>query len=130
MKLLMVSVGQGRYAVAAEAVERIIDPALEPGFQEDLQTGETRDHEVRYPVFNLHEVAGEQPGQTCVYVLIGTPSGRAVVRVDSADAIRDVPAASIAPLPAFIFEASRRLFRGVFPDDRGPRLLLNESAIP
>jgi chemotaxis protein histidine kinase CheA len=130
MKLLMVSVGRGRYAVTAEAVERIIDPALEPGFQEDLQTGEAGSGQARYPVLDLHEAAGESPGRSCVYVLLGSSDRRAVVRVDSAEAIRDVPAASIAPLPAFIFEGSKRLFRGVFSDDREPRLLLDESAIP
>ena len=129
MKLLMVSVGQARYAVAAEAVERIIDPALEPGFQEDSQSGEATHGGTRYPVFDLHDVAGEPPNQSCVFLLLQSHGRRALVRVGSAEAIHDIPAAAIAPLPAFIFVESKRLFRGVFPDDRGPALLLDEGAI-
>ena len=46
-----------------------------------------------------------------------------------AEAIRDVPAGDIAPLPAFIFARPRRAFRGVFSDGRDPRLLLDENGL-
>ncbi len=129
MKLLMVNVGRGRYALAAEAVHRIIDPALEPGFREDREAGEAIDNSGRYPVIDLHEMAGEAPGDSALYLLLGGSKGRSVMRVDSAEAIRDVAAASIAPLPAFIFTDPKRLFRGIFRDESGPRLLLDESAL-
>ena len=130
MKLLMVDVGRGRYAVAAEAVERIIDPALEPDFEEDPETGEATDGRSRFPVLDLHGATGEFSGGSCVYLLLGAAGRRAALRVDTAEAIRDVPPSSIAPLPAFIFAEPKRLFRGVFSDERGPRLLLDESALP
>ena len=130
MKLLMVGVGRGRYAVAAEAVERIIDPAQETNFEEDPETGEATDGRNRFPIFDLHKAAGETSGASCVYLLLGGAGRRAVVRVDTAEAIRDVPPSEIAPLPAFIFAEPKRLFRGVFSDERGPRLLLAESALP
>ncbi len=116
--------------MAAEAVERIIDPAQEADFEADSKTGEATDGRDRFPIFDLHEAVGESTGASCVYLLLAGAGRRAVVRVDTAEEIRDVPPSEIAPLPAFIFAERRRLFRGVFSDERGPRLLLDESALP
>lgn len=129
MKLLMVAVGRGRYAVAVDAVERIIDPALEPHFEEDTETGEATDGRSRFPVLDLHGATGESSSGSCIYLLLGGAGRRAALRVDAAEEIRDVSPSSIAPLPAFIFAERKRLFRGVFSDERGPRLLLDESAL-
>jgi len=49
--------------------------------------------------------------------------------VDSAEAIREVAASPIAPLPSFIFASSKRLFRGIFSDGREPRLLLDVDGL-
>lgn len=129
MNLLLVSVGRSRYAVAADAVERIIDPALEPEFKREPLADEATHRGESLPVINLHEISNEQQSDECVYLLLGTGARRAVVPVDSAEAIRDVPATSIAPLPTYIFASDRRFFRGIFSDGRNVRLLLDESAL-
>ena len=45
------------------------------------------------------------------------------------EAIREVPATAIAPLPPFIFPRPGRAFRGVFADGHAPRLLLDLDGI-
>jgi len=127
MKLLMVSVGEGRYAVPADAVAQIVDPAVEVDFH--LEESEAVYRGERFPVLDLHAVAGERRGPSPVYLLLEGARGRSIVPVDGAEAIRDVPAGDIAPLPAFIFARPRRAFRGVFSDGRDPRLLLDEDGL-
>ena len=127
MKLLMVSVGEGRYAVPADAVAQIVDPALESEFRLEESAAVYRGE--RLPFLDLHAAAGESPGPAPVYLLLEGPSRRLVIAVDGAEAIRDVPAGEIAPLPDFIFPQPRRVFRGVFADGRDPRLLLDEDGI-
>jgi chemotaxis signal transduction protein len=127
MKLLMVNVGEGRYAVPADAVAQIVDPALEADFH--LEDSEAVFRGERFPVFDLHAAAGERRGPAPVYLLLQGARRRAVVAVDGAESIREVSASDIAPLPAFIFARPRRAFRGVFPDGAGPRLLLDEDAL-
>jgi chemotaxis signal transduction protein len=127
MKLLMVSVGEGRYAVPADAVAQIVDPAVEPDFHLEDAAAVYRGE--RLPVLDLHAAAGERRGAAPVYLLLAGAHRRVIVAVDGAEAIRDVPAGEIAPLPAFIFARPRRAFRGVFSDGRTPRLLLDEDAI-
>ena len=123
----MVSVGEGRYAVPADAVTQIVDPALEADFH--LEDAEAVYRGERYPVLDLHAAAGEQPGPSPVYLLLEGERRRAIVAVDGAEAIREVPAGDIAPLPAFIFARPRRAFRGVFTDGRHPRLLLDQDGL-
>jgi chemotaxis signal transduction protein len=127
MKLLMVSVGEGRYAVPADAVAQIVDPAIERDFHLEDAVAVYRGE--RLPVLDLHAAAGERRGPSPVYLLLEGGRRRVVIAVDGAEAIRDVPAGDIAPLPAFIFARPRRAFRGVFSDGRGPRLLLDEEGI-
>ncbi len=128
MKLLMMSVGGQRYAVAAEAVEQITDPALDADFRRETGSAEAIHHGVRYRVVELHEAA-DRPGGSRLYLLLGDGPSRAMLPVDSAEAIREVPGTAIAPLPPFIFSGERRLFRGIFFDGREPRLLLDVGAI-
>ncbi|MFQ5876107.1 MAG: chemotaxis protein CheW [Acidobacteriota bacterium] len=130
MNLLLVSVGRRQYAVAADAVERIVDPALEPEFHREPQAREATHRGERYPVVDLHDMSGERRGDRCVYLFLAAGGRRAVVPVDGAEAIRDVPAAAIAPLPSYIFTCDRRPFRGIFSDGRRARLLLDEGALP
>ena len=125
MKLLMVNVGEGRYAVPADAVVQILDPAAENDFH--LEQTEAVVRGERVARVDLHAAAGEVPGPRPVYLLIEAGARRAVVAVDGAEAIRDVPAGDIAPLPAFIFERDRRAFRGLLPDGPMPRLLLDQD---
>ena len=127
MKLLIVSVGEGRYGVPADAVAQIVDPALEADFH--LEEAEAVYRGERFPVLDLHAVADERRGPSPVYLLLEGARRRAIVAVDGTEAIREVPAGDIAPLPAYIFARSRRAFRGVFPDGRDPRLLLDEDGI-
>jgi chemotaxis signal transduction protein len=127
MKLLMVSVGEGRYAVPADAVAQIVDPALESDFH--LEDAEAVYRGERLPLLDLHEAAGERRGPSPVYLLLEGARRRVVIAVDGAEAIREVPAGDIAPLPAFIFARPRRSFRGVFSDGRDPRLVLDEDGI-
>jgi chemotaxis signal transduction protein len=127
MKLLMVNVGEGRYAVPAEAVAQIVDPALEAEFHVEASEAVFRGE--RFPVVDLHSAAGEPRGPALVYLLLQGARRKAVVAVDGAESIRDVSAGDIAPLPAFIFTLPRRVFRGVFTDGAGPRLLLDEDAL-
>jgi chemotaxis signal transduction protein len=127
MKLLMVSVGEGRYAVPADAVAQIVDPALEADFH--LEDREAVYRGERFPILDLHAAAGERRGPSPVYLLLEGVRRRVIVAVDGAEAIRDVPAGDIAPLPAFIFAWPRRTFRGVFSDGRDPRLLLDEDGL-
>jgi chemotaxis signal transduction protein len=128
MKLLMVSVGRGRYAVAADAVAHIMDPALEPEFRREAPDGAIY-LGARYPVVDLHEGAEEVSGRSCVYLLVEGNGRRAFVPVDSAEAIRDVAPGEIAPLPTFIFARGRRLFRGLFADGQEPRLLVDVEGL-
>ncbi len=125
----MVSVGTGRYAVAADAVSRIMDPAQEADFRREAPAAEAVCGGARFPVVDLHSAVGQTPGPSCVYLVLEGGGGRVVVPVDSAEAIREVPAASIAPLPSFIFARDRRLFRGLFSDGRESRLLLDEGGL-
>ena len=125
MKLLMVSVGEGRYAVPADIVTQILDPALEGDFRVERSEAVYRGE--RLPVLDLHAVAGEPHGVARVYLVVEAARSRAIVAVDGADSICDVPSTAIAPLPPFIFMRSARVFRGVFSDGGQPRLLLNQD---
>jgi CheW-like domain len=127
MKLLMVDVGEGRYAVPADAVTKIVDPALEAGFH--LEDCEAVFQGERLPLFDLHAAAGERRGPAPVYLLLQGARRRGVVAVDGAESIREVSPGDIAPLPAFIFARPRRAFRGIFPDGAVSRLLLDEDAL-
>jgi len=127
MKLLMVSVGEGRYAVPADAVAQIVDPAVEADFHLEDSAAVYRGE--RLAVLDLHAAAGERRGPAPVYLLLAGARRRVIIAVDGAEAIRDVPAGDIAPLPAFIFARPRRAFRGVFSDGRNRCLLLDEDAI-
>jgi len=129
MKLLLVSVGRRRYAVAADAVARIMDPTLEPDFRREAGSEEATHRGVRYPVIDLHGAVDRGPGGPPLYLVVETGSGRAMVPVDGAEAIREIPGTAIAPLPSFIFAGERRLFRGVFSDGHWPRLLLDADAL-
>jgi len=130
MKLLLVSVGRGRYAVAADAVARILDPATEIDFHP-----EGRDPEVTYRGSSVTLVNLDQgqevrlPGGSRVYLVLEARGKRALLPVDGADAIREVPAAAIAPLPPFIFERQARRFRGIFSEGGEPRLVLDVEEI-
>jgi len=127
MKLLMMKIGDGRYAVPADAVEEIVDPAL----ADDLRLDEAGAvyHGERLTLVDLHAAAAERRGASPVYLLLQGARRRALVAVDGAEAIREVPAEEIAPLPGFIFARPSRAFRGVFPDGPGLRLLLDQDAI-
>jgi len=127
MKLLMVSVGEGRYAVPADTVTQILDPALEGDFH--LEESEAVYRGERFPVLDLHAAAGERRGHPRVYLVLEGARRRAIVPVDGADAIREVPATAIAPLPPFIFSQPGRVFRGVFSDGGEPRLLLDQDGL-
>jgi chemotaxis signal transduction protein len=129
MKLLMVSVGSGRFAVVADAVWQIVDPGLDSGFRPGTPEDGAMLGGERYPVLDLHALTGERPLGTCVYLLLGGDGRRVALPVDAAEAIRDIAPDDIAPLPSFIFSRERRLFRGIFTDGRVPRLLLDERAI-
>ncbi|HEX9427183.1 MAG TPA: hypothetical protein VGA64_05295 [Candidatus Polarisedimenticolia bacterium] len=122
MKLLMVSVGAGRYAVAAEAVAKIMDPALDPGFRHEGNSAEAIHDGTRYPVVEIDPGARGAGG---LYLLLGKGGARALMPVDSAESIQDVSGTAIAPLPTFIFAGARRPVRGIFADGRTPRLLLD-----
>jgi chemotaxis signal transduction protein len=127
MKLLMVSVGEARYAVQADAVTRILDPALEADFH--LEESEAVFRGERFPLIDLHAAAGEERGRSPVYLLLEGGRRRAIVSVDGTEAIREIPATAIAPLPPFIFQRPGRVFRGVFSDGSEPRLLLDQDGI-
>ncbi|OLD62621.1 MAG: hypothetical protein AUI47_11820 [Acidobacteria bacterium 13_1_40CM_2_68_5] len=127
MKLLMVSVGEGRYAVPADIVTQILDPALEGDFR--VERSEAVYRGVRLPLLDLHAAAGERRGVATVYLVIEAARNRAIVPVDGADSIRDVPSTAIAPLPPFIFSRPGRVFRGVFSDGGEPRLLLDQDGL-
>ncbi len=130
MKLLMVSVGSGNYAVAADAVVQIFDPALEPGFVPDGGSGEIMRAGARHRVAALPSVPGRHPGSgSRLFLVLDEKTGRFVLPVDSAEAIQEVPGTAIAPLPSFIFAGERRPFRGIFFDGREPRLLLDVGAL-
>lgn len=130
MKLLMVSVGSGHYAVAADAVVQIFDPALERGFVPDGGSGEIVRAGARHRVAAL-PAARTRPAGTGsrLYLVLDEKTGRCVLPIDSAEAIQEVPGTAIAPLPSFIFAGERRPFRGIFFDGRGPRLLLDVGAL-
>jgi len=123
----MMKIGDGRYAVAADAVEQIVDPAVEGDLRLD-EAGAVY-HGERLDLVDLHAAAAERRGGSPVYLLLQGARRRALVAVDGAEAIREVPAEEIAPLPAFIFMRPERAFRGVFPDGPGLRLLLDQDAL-
>ena len=123
----MVSVGQDRYAVPADIVTQILDPALESELR--LEPTEAIYRGERYPLRNLHAAAGGGRGVSRIYLVLGAARNRAIVPVDGADAIRDVPSTAIAPLPSYIFAGPARVFRGVFSDGGEPRLLLDQDGL-
>ena len=127
MKFLMVSVGQARYAVQADAVRRILDPAQEADLHLEGAGAVFRGEHLQ--LIDLHAAAGESPGRAPVYLLLEGSHRRAIVQVDGTEAIRDVPATDIAPLPPFIFARPGRVFRGVFPDGPSPRLVLDQDGM-
>ncbi len=127
MKLLMVSVGGARYAVQADAVTQILDPALEADLH--LEESEAVYRGERFPLIDLHAAAGERRGRFPVYLLLAGARSRGIVPVDGAESIREIPATAIAPLPPFIFPRPGRVFRGVFSDGSEPRLLLDQEGI-
>jgi chemotaxis signal transduction protein len=129
MKLLMVSVGQGRYAVSADAVARILDPELEPELRRAVQEGQAAVEGQPVRIVDLHRLAGETRTGTGVFLLVRLGSARTLLPVDQAEAIREVAPSAIAPLPPFIFAGEKRLFRGVFDDGERARLLLDEEAL-
>ncbi len=123
----MVSVGEARYAVQADAVSQILDPAQEADFH--LEESQVVFRGERFPLIDLHAAAGELPGGSPLYLLIEGARRRAIVPVDGTEAIREVAASEIAPLPPFIFPRPGRAFRGVFSDGKAPRLLLDQDGI-
>jgi len=129
MKLLMVTVGQGRYAVSADIVTRILDPQLEPQLRRADEDGRAVVDGLPTRIIDLHRLAGERRGSDGVFLLVRWGGGQALLPVDQAESIRDVPPSAIAPLPPFIFAGERRFFRGMFDDGALPRLLLDEEAI-
>ena len=70
MKLLLVSVGEGRYAVAAEAVAQIMDPALDPKFHREPGAGELIYHGGRCPVVDLNGTAGDEEGGASLFLVL------------------------------------------------------------
>jgi chemotaxis signal transduction protein len=129
MKLLLMSVGAGRFAVAADAVTQIVDPVLDAGTPRESPGDEATIGGARYPVIDLHALSGEPRTGACVYLLLEVKGRRAALPVDAAEAIREIEPDAIAPLPAYIFAPERRLFRGIFSDGRASRLLLDERAL-
>ncbi len=130
MKLLMVSVGSGRFAVAADAVVQILDPALDRDVRPEAESGEVVWRGRRHRVAEWPEVLRRNPGgHAGLYLVLRHPLRDCALPVDSADTIQEIPPAAIAPLPAFIFSGGRRLFRGIFFDGQEPRLLLDVGAI-
>lgn len=129
MKILLVRVGRGRYAVAAHAVARILDPSTDATFRLEETTGDLVCGGVRYSVVDLHGAMGERTESRALYLLLDDAPRRVVVAVDGAEEIREVPADAIAPLPSFIFATRQPLFRGIFADGDEPRLLLNERGL-
>ena len=77
MKLLMVSVGDGLYAVSADAVAQIVDPALESDFH--LEESEAVFRGERFPFLDLRDAAGERRGPYPVYLLLEGARCRAIV---------------------------------------------------
>src|SRR5262249_44515348 len=80
MMLLMLSVGEGRYALPADAVSRIVDPEIEEGFRRE-------DHAIviggdRLPCLDLHALSGEPRGPRPVYLVLDGVRGRSAVEVD------------------------------------------------
>lgn len=111
----------------SDAVARILDPAVESEFR--LEDGADRAtwRGATLPVVGLWATPIERVAPR-VFLLLQGSGGHAVLPVDAAEAIRDVPADAIAPLPGFIFADGRRLVRGLFYDGAEPRLLLDAGA--
>src|SRR5256885_15513151 len=101
MKLLMVNVGEGRYAVPADAVEQIVDPALEGDFH--LEESEAVFRGERFPLVDLHAAAGERRGPAPGYLVLHGGRRRAVIAVDGAEAIRDGSAGGGGPPSGLLF---------------------------
>lgn len=125
----MIDVGGQRLALPAGAVARILDPAVEGDFEHSQGSDRATWRGAQLPVVDLDATLGSGAGTARVFLLVESGHGRVIVPVDIALSIRDVPADAIAPLPPFIFAGSRRLVRGLFADDEGPRLLLDEGAL-
>jgi chemotaxis signal transduction protein len=129
MRLLMISIGGGRFAVPADAVTRILDPAIEddlrilPGGRRATWRG----REIRVVDPLARPADGGAPGR--IYLVIEVRGDGVLLPVEAAEAIQDVPADAIAPLPDFIFARPGRTVRGVFAGAAGPRLLLDEAAL-
>jgi chemotaxis signal transduction protein len=129
MQLLMIRVGDGCFAVAADAVTHIVDPAIEPGFERAPGAERARWRGADLPVLDPARTLGTGGGTPGLFLLIEGAGGSALLPVDAAEAIRDIRADAIAPLPDFIFAGARRVVRGVFEDGGRPRLLLDETAL-
>src|SRR2546428_3828080 len=98
MKLLMVSVGEGRYAVPADAVAQIVDPAVEVDFH--LEESEAVYRGERFPVLDLHAVAGGRRRPSPQFLLPGGAAGPALVPVAGAHAHPAVPPGGAHAPPA------------------------------
>jgi chemotaxis signal transduction protein len=128
MKLLMVSVGGERFAVAADTVVQILDSRLERDLSRDRESGEVVHRGKRYRVVHLKSDPSEsEPAR--LYLLLRAGDGEAMVPVDTADTIQEISPGAIAPIPSFIFGTEHRAFRGVFSDGREPRLLVDVGAL-
>src|SRR5256885_14758041 len=113
MKLLMVNVGEGRYAVPADAVEQIVDPALEGDFH--LEESEAVFRGERFPLVDLHAAAGERRGPAPVYLVLHWGRRRAVIAGGRAQAIRGGSAGGTGPPPGLIFPPPPGALPGVLP---------------
>src|SRR2546428_13950073 len=97
MKLLMVSVGEGRYAVPADAVAQIVDPAVEVDFH--LEESEAVYRGERFPVLDLHAVAGERRRASPAVLLLEGARGRPLLPAAGARGRRAVPPRGLSPPP-------------------------------
>jgi len=122
----MLSAGRCRYAVTANVVTRIIDPHGEA-------SGDSGPAVAGAPgsrrAIDLYSIAGETAPDSVVLLHLDGAGRSVVVAVDQVDDIREVSATEIAPIPAFVFEGTSRLIRGVLRDAGGLRLLLDEGSL-
>jgi hypothetical protein len=126
----MVRIGRERFAIPADSVVCILDPAFGFASHRDHGAAHLQGDPAHPKVADLHAATGAPAGEEGVRVLVEGPRGPVVVPVDAAEEIRDVAPDVIAPLPHFIFEDGARLFRGAFPDGMRPRLLIDVAALP